>query len=63
MVTTTIKVGPLTRIEGHLDIEVGVDSTQGVVSAKCAGTMFRGFERILQGRDPLDAPHLSLIHI
>ncbi len=56
---TTIKVGPLTRIEGHLDIEVGVDPALGVVSAKCAGTMFRGFERILQGRDPLDAPHYT----
>lgn len=56
---TTIKVGPLTRIEGHLDIEVAVEPGAGVVSAKCSGTMFRGFERILKGRDPRDAPHYT----
>lgn len=54
----TINVGPLTRIEGHLDIEVTVED--GVVTeAKSSGTMFRGFEIILQGRDPCDAPHLT----
>jgi len=59
---TTIEVGPLTRIEGHLDIEVTVDSVGGqqqVVSAKSSGTMFRGFEIILAGRDPRDAPHYT----
>ena len=56
---TLIKVGPLTRIEGHLDIEVSVEPGSGVVSARCSGTMFRGFERILQGRDPRDAPHYT----
>jgi hydrogenase large subunit len=56
---TMIKVGPLTRIEGHLDIEVAVEQGVGVVSAKCSGTMFRGFERILRGRDPRDAPHYT----
>jgi len=55
----TIKIGPLTRIEGHLDVEVDVDAAQGVVGAKCSGTMFRGFEAILKGRDPRDAPHLT----
>lgn len=55
---TTIKVGPLTRIEGHLDIEVAVESGR-VVSAKSSGTMFRGFELILNGRDPRDAPQLT----
>jgi hydrogenase large subunit len=56
---TSIKVGPLTRIEGHLDIEASVETGSGVVSARCSGTMFRGFERILQGRDPRDAPHYT----
>ena len=59
---TTIKVGPVTRIEGHLDIEAAVDASSGpsqVVSATSAGTMFRGFEIILAGRNPLDAPHLT----
>ncbi len=56
---TSIKVGPLTRIEGHLDIEASVEAGRGVVSARCSGTMFRGFEKILQGREPRDAPHYT----
>jgi len=58
----TITIGPVTRIEGHLDIEVTVDLVGGkqqVVDAKCSGTMFRGFENILIGRDPLDALHYT----
>lgn len=59
---TTITIDPVTRIEGHLKIEVTVDlvgGVQQVVDAKSSGTMFRGFEKILLGRDPLDAPHLT----
>jgi hydrogenase large subunit len=55
---TTITIDPVTRIEGHLEIEVTVDTVRGqqqVVDAKSAGTMFRGFEIILAGRDPRDA--------
>lgn len=59
---TTIKIDPVTRIEGHLGIEVTVDTVNGqlqIIDAKSNGTVFRGFESILQGRDPLDAPHLT----
>jgi hydrogenase large subunit len=59
---TTIVLDPVTRIEGHLKIEVTVDlvdGTQQIVDAKSSGTMFRGFENILVGRDPHDAPHLT----
>jgi len=59
---TTISVSPMTRVEGHLDIEVTVDAVGGVrqvIDAKAAGQMFRGFERILVGRDPRDAVHLT----
>lgn len=55
---TTITIDPVTRIEGHLQIEVTVDTvggTQQVVDARSAGMMFRGFEIILGGRDPRDA--------
>ena len=53
-----ITIDPVTRIEGHLKIEVTVDG--GVVTdAKSSGTMFRGFEIMLQGRSPLDAPHYT----
>ena len=54
----TINIKPFTRVEGHLDIEVTVELSGGVqqvVDAKSGGMMFRGFEAILQGRDPLDA--------
>ncbi|UCH36450.1 MAG: nickel-dependent hydrogenase large subunit, partial [Armatimonadota bacterium] len=58
----TIKLDPTTRIEGHLDIEVTVDEVGGVpqvVDAHSSGTMFRGFEIMLQGRDPVDAVHYT----
>jgi hydrogenase large subunit len=49
-----IVIDPITRIEGHLRIEIEVKN--GVVSdAYSSGTMVRGFERILAGRDPRDA--------
>ena len=59
---TTIKIDPVTRIEGHLSIEVTVDTVNGqnqIIDAKSNGTVFRGFETILRGRDPLDAPHIT----
>jgi hydrogenase large subunit len=49
-----IVIDPITRIEGHLRIEVEVRDGK-VVDAYSAGTMVRGFERILKGRDPRDA--------
>jgi len=54
----TIVIDPVTRIEGHMKIEAVVDG--GVVKeARCCGTMFRGFERIVPGRHPLDASRLT----
>ena len=61
MATITI-VDPVTRIEGHLKVQVTIDTVNGVqqvVDARCTGTMFRGFELILKGRDPKDAPYLT----
>jgi hydrogenase large subunit len=52
----------VTRIEGHMKVEVVVDTVGGVqkvTSAKSSGTMFRGFEAMLAGRDPRDAVHLT----
>ena len=57
-----ITISPMTRIEGHLDIKVTVDTVDGqqqVTDAHCSGTMFRGFEKILIGRDPRDATHYT----
>ena len=52
--STHITVDPITRIEGHLRVDVEVDG--GVVKkAWSSGQMFRGIERILEGRDPREA--------
>ena len=53
-----IVVDPLTRIEGHLRIEVEVENGR-VKDARSCGTLFRGLEIILKGRDPRDAPHFT----
>ena len=44
---TKISIDPVTRIEGHLKIEVEVDNGR-VVDAKSSGEMFRGFENIFK---------------
>ncbi len=49
-----ITIDPITRIEGHLRIDVEVDGGR-VTDAWASGTMWRGIETILQGRDPRDA--------
>ncbi len=51
-----ITIDPITRIEGHLRIDVEVDGG-AVTNAWSSGQMFRGLEIILQGRDPHDAWH------
>ena len=51
-----IVVDPITRIEGHLRIEVEVADGK-VVNAWSSGQMFRGIELILLGRNPQDAHH------
>jgi hydrogenase large subunit len=51
---TRVVVDPVTRIEGHLRIEAVIEN--GVITdAFSAGTMIRGLEKILIGRDPRDA--------
>lgn len=49
-----VVIDPVTRIEGHLRIEAEVDGHQ-VTDAWSSGTMFRGIELILRGRDPREA--------
>ena len=50
-----VVVDPITRIEGHLRIEVNVDEQNVIRNAVSTGTMWRGLEVILRGRDPRDA--------
>jgi hydrogenase large subunit len=50
-----VVVDPITRIEGHLRIEAATDNSGKITQAYSAGTMVRGIEIILRGRDPRDA--------
>jgi len=50
-----IVVDPVTRIEGHMRCEVNVDENNVIRNAVSTGTMWRGLEVILKGRDPRDA--------
>ena len=54
MSTKKIVIDPITRIEGHLRIEVEVDESNSVTEAWASGQLFRGIETILKGRDPRD---------
>jgi hydrogenase large subunit len=51
-------IDPVTRIEGHLKIEALIDKGK-IKEAKSSGTMFRGFEVFLKGRDPRDAQQIT----
>jgi len=54
MSAQTVVVDPVTRIEGHLRIEAETDGNV-ITRASSSGTMVRGIEIILRGRDPRDA--------
>ena len=53
--TNRLVIDPITRIEGHLRIEAEVDASNTITSAYSSGTMVRGIEIILEGRDPREA--------
>ena len=50
-----VVVDPVTRIEGHMRCEVNLDDDNIIRNAVSTGTMWRGLEVILKGRDPRDA--------
>ena len=52
---STVVIDPITRIEGHLRIEAETDGSGMITKASASGTMVRGIEIILKGRDPRDA--------
>ncbi|RDU74036.1 hydrogenase 2 large subunit [Helicobacter anseris] len=56
--TKRIVVDPITRIEGHLRIEVIVDENNVITDAFSSSTLFRGLETIVKGRDPRDVGFL-----
>lgn len=55
MAGTRVVVDPVTRIEGHLRVEAVVGDDGVIKEALSSGTMWRGIELILQGRDPREA--------
>jgi len=53
-----IVIDPITRIEGHLKVEVEIENNK-IVDARCSGMLYRGLEKILIGRDPRDANQIT----
>ena len=51
-------IDPVGRVEGHLRIDVVIDDGE-VKDAHVAGPMYRGFEQILVGREPMDAQRMT----
>jgi hydrogenase large subunit len=54
MATKTIVFSPFTRLEGDLQVKVDIEDGH-IVRSFASGTLFRGFEAMLRGRNPLDA--------
>ncbi|MDI3317808.1 MAG: nickel-dependent hydrogenase large subunit [Bacillota bacterium] len=54
-----VTIDPVTRIEGHLRIEVDLDADNVVREAYSSSTLFRGIELVLKNRDPRDAGLLA----
>ncbi|HWQ29755.1 MAG TPA: nickel-dependent hydrogenase large subunit, partial [Negativicutes bacterium] len=53
-----IIINPVTRISGFMEIEVFIENKR-VVEAKTSGLLFRGFEKMLVGRNPFDAVYFT----
>lgn len=53
-----ITINPVTRISGFMEIETYLENNI-VVDAKTEGLLFRGFEKMLVGRPPLDAVYFT----
>ncbi len=58
MANKRVIVDPITRIEGHLRIEVEVDENNIIQNAFSTATLWRGLETIVKNRDPRDAGFL-----
>jgi len=55
----TITIDPVNRIEGHLKVTVTTNGSNVITDAQCSGQLFRGFELIMNRRDPRDAPVIA----
>ncbi|MBE3097415.1 MAG: nickel-dependent hydrogenase large subunit [Planctomycetes bacterium] len=54
MVSKTIVFSPFSRLEGDLQVKVEIEEGR-IAQARASGTLYRGFEPMLRGRNPLDA--------
>jgi hydrogenase large subunit len=53
-----ITIDPVTRISGFLEIRAEVNENI-IIKAEASGLLFRGFEKMLKGRSPLDAVYFT----
>lgn len=58
MARTEIKIDPVSRVSGLLEISVDVENNV-IVDARSSGMQFRGFENMFRQRPPLDMPYLT----
>lgn len=56
---STVTMDPITRIEGHLAIQVETNASNAATGVQSQGKMFRGFELIMANRNPRDAVILT----
>lgn len=54
-----VVIDPITRIEGHLRVEVVIDENNVIKDAYSSSTLWRGIEVIVKGRDPRDAGFIT----
>lgn len=56
--TKRIVLNPVTRISGFMEIDADIDNSI-VADARTEGLLFRGFEKMLEGRNPFDAVYFT----
>ncbi|WP_102400082.1 nickel-dependent hydrogenase large subunit [Haloimpatiens massiliensis] len=56
--TDKVVINPVTRISGYLQITAYIEKNK-IIDAKSQGMLFRGFEKMLKGRPPLDAIYFT----
>jgi len=54
-----VKIAPMNRIEGHMDVDATTDVNKVVQTVDNKVVMFRGLENVMIRRDPRDAPIIT----
>jgi len=55
----TVRIAPMNRLEGHMDIDATTDTSQRVNDVRAQVVMFRGLENVMIKRDPRDGPIIA----